>query len=138
MRGSGMLDEIYAGALVRWSNGGDPAWGVVSSVAANRKSLDVHLDGGANHTFAWPNEALEHVLLDVGQPVLLTATNERGVVAARTPAGGKTFYSVSLAAGGQKTVAEDGVRIAIETDPIARLRQGLLDSARSTNLRLAA
>src|SRR5439155_10366823 len=63
---------------------------------------------------------------------------DRGVIAERLVSGGRIFYSVSLADRGNRTVMEDGVRIAIETDPISRLRNGELDTARSVNLRLAA
>ena len=35
-------------------------------------------------------------------------------------------------------MTEDGVRIAVETDPLAQMRGGKLDSARSVNLRIAA
>jgi superfamily II DNA or RNA helicase len=98
----------------------------------------VHFDDGRNLKFAWPSETLEHVQLDAGQPVTLAATGDRGVITTKVPSGGRLFYTVALADGGSKTVTEDGVRVAIETDPVARLRNGELDSARSVNLRLAA
>jgi ATP-dependent helicase HepA len=133
-----MSREISVGSLVRWNGGDAPVWGVVTDVERGGKSILVHLDNGENLKFAWPAEVLEHVLLEAGQPVQLTATGDRGVVTNRVDSGARIFYSVALADGENRTVTEDGVRIAVETDPIARLRAGELDTARSVNLRLAA
>src|SRR4051812_33380783 len=104
-----MTETISKGALVRWNNGAQQRWGVVSDVTKAGKCIAVHLDGGDNLTFAWPSETVEHVLLDTGQSVKLTATGDRGVVSARIPSDGRVFYSVSLADGGNRTVTEDGV-----------------------------
>src|SRR2546429_623018 len=96
-----------------------------SSVSPSRCHASV-VDNGANIQFAWPSATLEPVVLEPGQAVRLTATGDRGVVTSRIDSGGRLFYAVALAEGGSKTVTEDGVRIAVETDPVARLRDGEL------------
>jgi ATP-dependent helicase HepA len=122
---------------VRWNNGATESWGVVVAADSGRK-ITVHFDDGRDLQFAWPVDTLEHVLLNPGEPVRLAATGDRGVIANRIDGADRVFYSVTLADGGNRTVAEDGVRAAVEQDPIARLRSGELDSARSVNLRVAA
>src|SRR4051794_41561344 len=96
-----MSGEIGLGALVRWTAGDQPVWGVVAAVGERARSVDVHLDDGRDLSFAWPADALEHVLLDVGQLVQLTATGDRGVVSSRLESGGGGFYLVWVADRGQ-------------------------------------
>src|SRR5439155_20643582 len=130
--------EGSQGSRIRWHNGERETWGVVTECENSGKSILGRFDDGQELRFAWPSETVHHILLNAGQPVQLTATGDRGVVTTRLPSNGRIFYSVSLSDGGNRTVTEDGVRIAVETDPIARLRAGELDGARSVNLRLAA
>lgn len=108
------------------------------SSAGDGHQVSVHFDDGRDLQFAWPSETLAHVLLEPGQPVELVATGDRGNVAGRVEGADRIFYSVNLADGGNRTVGEDGVRPAVEQDPVIRLRAGELDTARSANLRLAA
>jgi hypothetical protein len=131
-------NEIGPGALVRWVGGEVDRWGVVLAIADNRRSVTVHFDDGETLNFAWPAENLERVILEKGQSVRLEATGERGNVADVMRAGERVLYVVSLADGSRKTVTEDGVRPAIETDPLVRMQGAELDSARSVNLRIAA
>src|SRR5262249_43178838 len=78
------------------------------------------------------------VVFERGETVSLEATGERGNIADVVSTGERLVYVVSLSDGTRKTVTEDGVRPAIETDPLVRMRSGDLDSARSVNLRIAA
>ena len=130
------MPGIAVGALVRWTGGDIDKWGVIASFDGRR--VTVHFDGGENLQFAWPADNLIRVVLDQGQTVRLEATDERGVVANVVVKSDRVIYVVSLPDGSSKTVTEDGVRPAIEADPIARLRNGEIDSARSVNLRVAA
>lgn len=116
MTGVQVSHEVGLGALMRWTAGDHPVWGVVTAVGERAKSVAIHFDDGRDLQFAWPTDNLAHALLDVGQPVQLTATGDRGVVSSRLETGGRIFYSVGLADGGNRTVTEDGVRIAIELE----------------------
>ena len=129
---------LAPGALIRWSGGDSDRWGVVTKLTANGRRAAIHFDDGQTLEFAWPSDNLERVVFEPGQPVKLEATGERANVAEVISSGERVLYVVSLADGTSKTVTEDGVRIAIETDPLAQMRTGTLDSARSVNLRIAA
>jgi ATP-dependent helicase HepA len=130
-------DGISRGALVCWNNGASESWGVVVAADGGHQ-VAAHFDDGRDLQFAWPSETLVHVLFEPGQAVELIATGDRGNIARRLDGPDRIFYSVNLADGGNRTVGEDGVRPAIELDPVVRLRNGEIDSARSVNLRLAA
>jgi superfamily II DNA or RNA helicase len=130
--------KLAPGALVRWRGGDNDRWGVATALAPNGRRATVHFDDGETLEFAWPADNLERVVFEPGQPVKLEATEERANVAEVIASGERVLYVVSLADGSSKTVTEDGVRIAIETDPLAQMRNGNLDSARSVNLRTAA
>jgi hypothetical protein len=128
---------ISTGNLLRWTAGDPERIGVAAAVDAGIKRVTIRFDDGETLQFAWPTESLHRLVLDKGQTVRLHATDDRGVIANVIPSGDRFLYLVSLADGSSKTVTEDGVRPAVETDPIARMRSGELDSARSVNLRIA-
>jgi hypothetical protein len=133
-----MSRNISVGALVRWIGGDVHRLGVVVAAASNGRSVTVHFDDGESLQFALPAENLVRFIVEKGETVKLEATGERGYVADVVPADDRVLYVVALSDGSRKTVTEDGVRPAIETDPLARMRNGELDSARSVNLRIAA
>ena len=133
-----MSRDISVGALVRWIGGDVQRLGVVIAAASNGRSVTVHFDDGESLQFALPAENLVRLIFEKGETVKLEATGERGNVADVLPADDRVLYVVALSDGTRKTVTEDGVRPAIETDPLARMRSGELDSARSVNLRIAA
>ena len=124
-----MIRDITVGALVRWIGGDVHRLGVVVAVAANGRRVTVHFDDGESLQFALPAENLVRLIFEKGETVKLEATDERGNVADVLPADDRVLYVVSLSDGSRKTVTEDGVRLAIETDPLARMRNGELDSA---------
>ena len=128
---------LAVGSLVRWVAGAGGGIGVVTDADGGRK-VRVRFDNGDENLFAWPNDVLERVVFETGTQVHILADDEVGVVGSVTDVGGKIFYGVRLPGGVEKTVLEDGVRVAIVTDPLQLLRAGTLDSARSVNLRLAA
>ena len=133
-----MDNGIGPGALVRWIGGEVDRWGVVGAVADNQRAVTVHFDDGETLSFAWPAENLMRAILEKGQTVKLEATRDRGNIADVIAADERVLYVVSLPDGSRKTVTEDGVRPAVETDPLVRMQGGELDSARSVNLRIAA
>jgi hypothetical protein len=128
-----MSQNISVGALVRWIGGDVQRLGVVIAAASNGRSVTVHFDDGESLQFALPAENLVRLIFEKGETVKLEATGERGNVAEVLPADDRVLYVVALSDGTRKTVTEDGVRPAIETDPLARMRSGELDSARSVN-----
>jgi ATP-dependent helicase HepA len=129
--------NVVAGNLVRWASGASGGLGVVVAVDGGRR-IQVRFDTGEENLFAWPNDVLERVVFTPGSQIHLLADNEVGVVSNVTEVDGKVFYAVQLPGGVQKTVLEDGVRVAVITDPLQLMRSGTLDSARSVNLRIAA
>jgi SNF2 family DNA or RNA helicase len=122
--------------LVRWRQPGGETLGVVTRM--DGRSVVVRLDEGGERTFAWPSEVLERLELPAGQHVRVLASGAVGVVGATRAHNGILLYQVHLPGGQSPTIMEDGVRPAVLTDPIERLRAGELHGARSTNLRLAA
>jgi ATP-dependent helicase HepA len=129
--------DLAAGNIVRWLAGANGGVGVVVDVNGGRQ-VRVRFDSGEENLFAWPNEVLERVRFEPGNKVHLLADDEIGVVSDLTEIDDRTFYTVQLPGGVQKTVLEDGVRAAVITDPLELLRAGTLDSARSVNLRMSA
>src|SRR5215210_8057374 len=99
-----MSRESSDGGLVRWDSGDAPICGVQTSVEDGGRSALVHFDNSENLKFAWPSDALTPVLLEVGQPVQLVATGDRGVVTNRAEGRGRIFYSVALTSGDNRTV----------------------------------
>jgi ATP-dependent helicase HepA len=128
--------DAQSGQLLRWKSEAGDGYGVVSAVAGRR--VAVRMDAGEELQFAWPSEVLERVEFAAGDPVEVVGANQAGVVADRNEVGGRMFYEVTLPGNVRRTITEDGLRPAVFTDPMERLRAGQLDSARSTNLRLAA
>jgi SNF2 family DNA or RNA helicase len=133
---SAVSSQLPPGSLVRWQAG--PQGGVGVVVDASPRQVRVRFDTGEEQIFVWPNDVLERVTFEAGTQVQVLADGEVGVVVARSEARDRFFYAVGLPGGIQKTVAEDGLRTAVITDPLYLLRTGSLDSARSVNLRLAA
>jgi ATP-dependent helicase HepA len=131
-------EVLVPGNLVRWTAREAAGLGVVVAVENGGKRLRVRFDNGDENLFALPTDVLERVLFTAGSQVHLAAEDEIGVVADVVNVDGKTFYAVQLPGGIQKTVLEDGVRIAVVTDPLQLIRAGSLDPARSVNLRIAA
>lgn len=95
-------------------------------------------DDNAEKTFSWPSDVLERVTFDLGQHVQVLADDQIGMVQAALSYHGLLLYRIGLPGGQTKTVPEDGVRPAVITEPVARLRAGELHNARRTNLRIAA
>lgn len=129
---------VAVGSLVRWTAGAGSGIGVVVDVDSGGRRIRVRFDTGEENLFAWPSDVLERVVFDTGTQVHIAADDEVGVVGSVTDVDGKIFYGVQLPGGIQKTVLEDGVRVAVVTDPLQLLRAGTLDEARSVNLRIAA
>ena len=130
-----MGSALEAGNLVRWLNDAREI-GVVRE--ADGGTVAVQFDSGSRHSFPAGTDALERVRFDPGTYVEVRATSARGMVVSSTEVAGRLSYAVSLPDGTQPNVLESGLRKAVLTDPIARLRAGELDSTRSTNLRVAA
>ena len=128
--------DAQSGQLLRWTSEAGEGYGVVSAVDGRR--LQVRMDSGEELTFAWPSEVVERVVFAPGQPVELRGAGQVGVVADHSEVGGRIFYDVTLPGNVRRAIAEDGLRPAVFTDPMERLRAGQLDGARSTNLRVAA
>src|SRR4051794_22886983 len=130
-----MPNALIPKNLVRWRAPGEAALGTVLRVDAGR--VTVRFDDGEERQFA-SSEVLERATFDVGQHVRIVAGDEVGVVQVVFPYKNLVLYKVGLPGGSTKTVPEDGVRPAVITDPVERLRAGQLHSARRTNLRVAA
>lgn len=133
-----MNDFLVERNLVRWFQPGTAEIGVVSTVEQNGKRISVRLDSGETKTFVWPSEVVERFVLDVGQHVRISPGGKTGVINGVETHGGLSFYAVSHPGGQTAVVMEDSVRPAPITDPVERLRAGHLNTARSTNLRVAA
>jgi hypothetical protein len=133
-----MADQLVAKNLIRWNQPGGETLGIVVRVEAGGRRVVVRLDSGGEQMFVWPSEVIERLQLPRGQHVKVLASNTVGVISAARAHNGIVLYQVSLPGGQAPMVMEDGVRPAAITDPIERLRAGELNSARSTNLRLAA
>ena len=123
------MPGIAVGALVRWTGGDIDKWGSLrprwpARHCAFRRRRDLQ--------FAWPADNLIRIVLDQGQTVRLKATDERSVVTDMVVKSDHVIYVVSLTDGSSKTVTEAGVRPPIGADPIARLRTGEIDTARSS------
>jgi hypothetical protein len=132
------LDTLTEGNLVRWSAGELAGLGVVAGLENSGRRVRVRFDNGDENLFAWPTDVLERIVFPTGSQVHIVADDEIGVVANVAHSSGRTFYVVQLPGGVQKTVHEEGVRVAIVTDPLQLLRSGALHTARSVNLRVAA
>lgn len=130
---------LRAGNLVRWLRGpsGDRV-GVVAELTHNGRRARVQLDSGEEKTFVWPTDALERLIFPQGSHVALKPDGGMGVVNRVSETGGLSIYHVSLASGSTKVIPEPGVRGAVRSDPVGLLQDGELDSAKSTNLRVAA
>jgi len=135
-----MPAEFAPKNLVRWGTDGSGKLGSVASVNAATRVITVAFDDGTRHDFAEATaaEVIGRVVLDHGQSVRVLASDESGMVTNSEVRDGVLLYKVHLARGGSRLVIENGVRPAVQTDPVARLRSGQLDRARHTNLRLAA
>jgi ATP-dependent helicase HepA len=133
-----VADKLVAKNLVRWKQPGGESLGTVVRCGDGGRHVVVRLDNGSEHTFAWPSEVLERVMLPTGQHVRILSSGVIGVISATRSHNGIALYQISLPGGQAPTVMEDGVRPAVITDPIERLRTGDLQSTRSTNLRVAA
>jgi SNF2 family DNA or RNA helicase len=96
------------------------------------------MDDGQEHVFAWPTAVLERVVFHEGSFVELPVDGSSGIVVSSFDRDGVLIYQVNLANGASKVVPEASLRPGVVTDPIALLRSGQLDTARSTNLRIAA
>lgn len=132
-----MADLLQPKNLVRWLQAGGDALGVV--VENDGRTVTVRLDeDGSKRNFACSAGVIEHVVLEPGQHVRVVSSGEIGVVQTVFPYKGLTLYKVGLSGGQTPTVVEDGIRPAVLTDPIERLRAGELHSAQKTNLRIAA
>jgi SNF2 family DNA or RNA helicase/uncharacterized membrane protein YkvA (DUF1232 family) len=132
-----MIDSLIPKNLVLWRQAGGTSLGTVIAVEAKRATVRFDNDSEPRH-FSLPSEVLERASLESGQHVRLLADDQTGVIQASLNYKGLLLYKVGLPGGATKTVPEDGVRPAVITDPVERLRSGPLHSARRTNLRVAA
>ncbi|MEO6043589.1 MAG: hypothetical protein ABIQ47_06675, partial [Tepidiformaceae bacterium] len=131
------LTPLVKGNLVRWLNGPTGNIGIVVDNPANGR-VRVRLDAGETMMFASPYDALERVVIPAQTQVQCRVDGQLGTVTNVTTNAGSLVYDVLLAGGGSRTVLEGALRPADISDPIALLRQGHLDGARSCNLRLTA
>ena len=130
---------LRPGNLVQWLLGPSTGQvGVVAEVSPDGRRATVQLDSGERVMFAWPTDALQRLTFGEGTHVALKPEGEVGVVNRVSETGGLNIYAVSLASGSTKVIPEPGLRRAIRSDPIGLLQDGELDSAKSTNLRVAA
>jgi ATP-dependent helicase HepA len=127
--------QLRPGNLVRWANG--PTADQVGVVVEAGNVVRVHFDSGVEHQFSASSDAIQRLAFDKGDQVELLADGVTGVVTSRQEVQGRYVYTVSLPAG-PKTILEDGVRVAMLSDPIALWKAGHVHETRSCNLRLTA
>jgi len=132
-----MVDSLIPKNLVSWRQAGGASLGVVVAVEGRRVTVRFDDDPEIRH-FSLPSEVLERARLEDGSHVRVLADGQVGVVQASLDYKGLLVYKIGLPGGATKTVPEDGVRPAVVTDPVERLRSGPLQSATKTNLRVAA
>ena len=131
-----MLDQqLFKNNLVRWQNGQQGGFGLVAAVDAPRRQARVRLDTGEELTFVLPCDRLERVRFPIGSHLEMRPSGRIGVVAAVTERAGVTFYTVNLPDGTTRLVMENSIRPATITDPVALVRAGMFQDARSCNLR---
>lgn len=131
-------ERLTVGNLVRWLNGVQGNIGTVADVASDGRRLTVHFDDGDEMTFSAPTDVLARVLFDDGAFVETRGDGTVGVVQSGFDRDGLRVYQINLPSGNSKIVPEGSLRPGVITDPIAMLRAGQLDPARSVNLRVAA
>src|SRR3954453_22758396 len=122
------MEALAAKNLIRLHQGDPDLLGTVVEAADGGRRVSVRFDDGSHHTFVWPNEVLERVLLVEGEHVRVLASDAVGVVAQRVSHNGLLLYRVSLPGGASPLVMEDGLRPSAITDPLQRLRAGQLHS----------
>ena len=132
------MPEAYTGALVCWANGGDPAWGVISASAPTVRALMfISMVARITRLLGQARRSSMSSSTSASPSAYRDQRARRGRFARRKPQERSSTPS-RLPPADKSTVTEDGVRIAVETDPIARLRAGQLDTRPVANLRLAA
>ena len=120
MRGAPGNMDAQIGQLLRWTS---EAGEGVRRRLRRRRAPRARADGlrrGADVRVA--ERVLERVVFAPGQPVELRGAGQVGVVGDHNEISGRLFYDVTLPGNVRKTVTEDGVRPAVITDPIERLR----------------
>ena len=122
---------LPTGALVRWND----IVGVVDIVQG--KQLHVKFDDGAVRLFVSDAHVLQRIELTPGSLVARSGDPTIGVVIERVQSAGyptwKVQFPTSLA-----NVAEMGLRPAVFSDPLARMKAGQLGTAAQFNLRSVA
>jgi superfamily II DNA or RNA helicase len=122
---------LPTGALVRWND----LVGVIDKLQG--KQLHVKFDDGEVRLFVADADVLERIELAPGSLVTRSGDSTIGVVIERVQSAGyptwKVQFPTSLA-----SVAEMGLRPAVFSDPLARMKAGQLGTAAQFNLRSVA
>jgi hypothetical protein len=123
--------DIVLGALVEWSQ----KYGVVQSMQEGNAT--VRFDDGDTITFKCKAGAVQRVLFAAGSQVMRRTDNALGVVTAQLPGRDNPTWAVVFSTT-TANVAEMGLRPAVISDPMDRMRSHHLGSAADFNLRSVA
>lgn len=121
-----------------WSSVGDDVVGVVTELVQGGKQLRVRFTGGDERIFVATSRAIERLFFEPGDPVQVVSSGTVGVAMQAKQIGSKIQYKVSFPGNVVKTVSEAGLRPAILTDPVERLRRGAVGNPRKFMLRSTA
>lgn len=124
--------SLPVGALVRWGE----RLGVVKSTEYRRIKVD--FDNGDSLNFAATGNTLERVGFAPGSQVTRRGEPNIGVVLVAAAASAYPTWIVSFPGGPPISVVEMGLRPAVVSDPIERIRSGELGIAEDFNLRCVA
>jgi ATP-dependent helicase HepA len=129
---AGVVDGLIPiGGLVRWND----QLGVVDRI--DRKHFTVKFDSGSVQGFAADADVLKRVELKAGDQVTRFGDPVVGVVLEALSGSGFPTWKVSFPSG-LVNVSEMGLRPAVLTDPLARMKAGRLGTASDFNLRAVA
>jgi ATP-dependent helicase HepA len=127
----GAEGSMPVGALVRWND----QLGVVDRI--DRKQVTVKFDNGSAQAFSADARVLVRVNFSPGAQVTRMGDPVVGVVLEGIAGNGYPTWKVSFPSG-LANVSEMGLRPAVLTDPLERMRAGRLGTAGEFNLRAVA
>lgn len=126
------------GALVSWSGAEGDTVGVVTELIQGGKQLRVRFKGGDERIFVATGRAIERLFFEPGDPVQVASSGTIGVAVEARQVGRKIQYKVSFPGNVVKAVSEGGLRPAVLTNPVERLRTGAVGNPRRFALRSTA